>query len=145
MTETSIHPPWWFWSIGVVLLLWGLMGIWFYWIEVTMSDATYVEIYGKELLDVRHRVPAWSISGYAIGVWGGLLGTICLLLRRRWALPFYIASLIGAILGWVWFIMDSAGRATMNNGGWIMFSLVIILCLFSIWFTRSMRSKGIIA
>jgi len=102
MTETSIHPPWWFWSIGVVLLLWGLMGIWFYWIEVTMSDATYVEIYGKELLDVRHRVPAWSISGYAIGVWGGLLGTICLLLRRRWALPFYIASLIGAILGWVW-------------------------------------------
>ena len=144
MAQHLSKAPWWFWLIGLALLLWGFIGIGFYLLEMTMSDADYLETYGEEMMAVRDRLPAWSISGYAFGVWSGLLGTFCLLLRRRWAIPLYIVSFIGAVFGWIWYIIDIAGRATMKNGGWVMFSVVIILCLFSIWFARKMHRKGII-
>lgn len=131
-----------FWLVGALLLVWGLIGISFYLYEVTLSDEKYLEGYGQAMLDIRHRVPAWSMSGYAIGVWAGLVGTICLLLRRRMAQPLYIISFLGAVAGWGWYLIDGPGRKSLENGGWVMLAVVITLCLFSIWWARRKIADG---
>ncbi|MCZ8183908.1 MAG: hypothetical protein O9322_13120 [Beijerinckiaceae bacterium] len=43
-------------------------------------------------------LPAWLSVVFAIGVLGGLAGSIALLMRRRIALPILAASLVGYVL-----------------------------------------------
>ena len=48
--------------------------------------------------------PMWVTALFAIGVFGGALGTLGLLLRKSWARPLLILSLIAVILlfgGWL--------------------------------------------
>jgi len=132
-----------FWVIGALLLIWGLVGVSMYILEMTMSEAAYLEYYGQEAADVRHLIPTWSIAGYAIGVWTGLAGTVLLLLRKSLALWLYFISSLGAITGWGWYIINPKASAMMSaNGGWYMMALVIALCLFSIWWARKNRASG---
>lgn len=41
--------------------------------------------------------PAWVIAAFAIAVWGGALGCLALLLRKKWAMPILLVSLIGIL------------------------------------------------
>jgi len=43
-------------------------------------------------------LPAWISVVFAIGVLGGLLGSVALALRRRVAKPIFAASLVGYLL-----------------------------------------------
>jgi hypothetical protein len=42
--------------------------------------------------------PSWVTAAFAIAVWGGLLGSLALLLRKKWSKPVFLISLL-AILG----------------------------------------------
>jgi len=139
-----VKPPVWYWVIVIILLLWAFVGVTFYYLEQTMSEAKYLEIYGQDLSEMRRRIPTWSTAAYAFGVWGGLLGVIGLLLRRKWATPVYIVSLFGALGAWGWNVADDVGRASLSEGGWVMLVLVIGLCIFQIVFARRMTAKGIL-
>lgn len=144
MSTEGAKPSILFWVVGALLLVWGLIGIAMYCLEVTMSNEAYLENFGAEMLAVRDLVPAWSIGGYAIGVWFGLAGTISLLLRRRLAIPLYIISILGALLGWSWYVFSEIGRSVMAPGSWGMVTLVIALCIFSIWWARRQKSQGVL-
>ncbi len=43
------------------------------------------------------RLNAWVTAAFAIAVWGGLLGCIALLIRKRWARPLLLVSLLGIV------------------------------------------------
>ena len=43
--------------------------------------------------------PFYAQFGWGLGVWGGLVGAILLLMRSRWAVVAFAASLVGAVLG----------------------------------------------
>ena len=146
MNETIDNkPPVWFWVAGVLLLAWGLLGITMYYLEMTMSDEAYLKSYGQAAHDLRDVVPTWSIVGYAVGVWTGLLGTIVLLLRKALASKLYTLSLIGAVFGWIWYVIDARARVMMSeNGGWYMMAVVFALCLFSVWFAHMARSRNLL-
>lgn len=141
----NIKPTKLFWIVGVVLLLFGIMGASGYVLEMTMDEAAYLENYGQAAVDIRPLTPKWSIAGYAIGVWTGLLGSILLLLRKALAVPVYIVSFLGAFLGWSWYVIDPRAHQMMKeSSGWAFMAFVIIACLFSIWWARRQKSKGLL-
>jgi len=143
--ETRVNKaPWWFWLVSILFLLLNLVACWGYWSEMTMSDEAYLEAYGAVMNNLRGETPWWSISGYAIGVWGGLAGSILLLLRKKLCLPFFYASFIGAIVGWSWYIIDIRFRDAMGTPGWVFMILIWLECIFIIWFARKMLVKGIL-
>ena len=144
MSTSLSRAPWWFWAVSLLFLLLNLVACWGYWAEMTLSYEAYLEAYGKVMTDLRGETPWWSISGYAIGVWGGLAGTILLLLRKKLCLPFFYASFIGAIVGWSWNIIDMRFRDAMGTAGWVFMILIWLECIFIIWFARRMRTKNII-
>jgi hypothetical protein len=43
--------------------------------------------------------PLYAQVGWALGVWMGLLGSVLLLIRSRWAVWAFGLSLVGAVLG----------------------------------------------
>ena len=141
----SLQPklPVLYWIIGVLLLLWGVLGVVMYLVEHLLSDEKYLEVYKERAMALRHEVPAWSIAGYAIGVWTGLAGAIALLLRKAVAVKLYWVSLVGAAIGWIWYVIDPRALEIMSlDGGWYMAVIVFALCGFSIWWAGRQKKMG---
>jgi len=141
----TIKAPVWFWVITIIFLLWSLMGCSMYLVEHLMSDASYGESFGQELLDVRGLMPWWAISGYAFGVWGGLVGGILLMLRKKAALSFFYVSLAGAIVGFIPSIFDDRFRSLMGISDWMFMIFIWAVCIAIILFSRRMRTRGILS
>jgi len=143
--ETESHkPPTLFWVIAILFFLWSLVGCAGYLAEHLMSDAAYGEGFGEEMLALRGQTPIWATSAYAVGVWGGLIGAILILLRKKLCLPFLYASFAGAIIGFLPSLINEKFRAVMGGGDWAMMLFIWAVCLFIIWFARKKVAKGIL-
>ena len=92
---TNAVPRWWL-PITILALLWNLVGCMAYLMDVRMTPEQIAALTPaqQELLNGR---PAWAVAASAIAVWGGALGSLGLILRKRWALPVLIASLLGVL------------------------------------------------
>jgi uncharacterized membrane protein len=87
-------------------------------------------------------MPAWQIPVYAVAVWSGLLGAIGLLMRRRWAVPVLLVSLLGAVGTFLPFASVPAVRELATEGDAVAAIIVIALCWTSFWFARHSQQRG---
>ncbi|MFL6763486.1 MAG: hypothetical protein ACJ8FB_13135, partial [Sphingomicrobium sp.] len=87
--------------------------------------------------------PIWAQIGWALGVWMGLLGSVLLLLRSRWAVWSYGLSLIGAILGLGYQLANPMPgvEGFMATG---MPIVIIAVAAFLLWYAWSAQKKGIL-
>ena len=138
-----VKTPLWFWVIVILYILWSFVGCGGYLAEHLMNDAAYSEAFGADMLSLRDFTPLWATAGYAIGVWGGLIGGVLLLLRKKLCLPFFYASFIGAVIGFLPSIFDERFKAVMKTGDYGFMVFIWLICLFIIWFARKMLAKGI--
>lgn len=134
-----------FWIFGGLILIWNGFGCMAYLTDVMLSDEAYRKAYGEAMLAVRENYPAWSIAAYALAVWGGLLAALLLLLRKSWAAPLFVLSLIAAIIGFMWGFTNAEARAAAGSTFWVMPAFVIILGLLEIWWSRKKRADGTIS
>jgi len=82
-TNVKIKPPVWFWIFSVLALLWNLMGVGAYLYDAYEKEAAmapYTEIQ-RSILEGH---PAWVTGAWALAVFGGTLGCIALLLRKKY-------------------------------------------------------------
>lgn len=92
---TRQTPPFMFWAIAIVALLWNLIGCWNYIVQTNPDAVAQMpEVYR---LIVENR-PAWATAGFAISVYGGAVGAILLLLRRKSAPALFVLSLMGSAI-----------------------------------------------
>ena len=92
-TISSVH--WSFWLINVVALLWNIGGAINYLMQTNLEFVSTLPETHRAIIEGR---PAWATGGFAIGVFGGALGSLLLLLRKSTAFYVFIASLIGIIV-----------------------------------------------
>ncbi|GAA4001286.1 hypothetical protein [Sphingomonas humi] len=89
-------------------------------------------------------MPKWQIPVYAIAVWSGLAGAVLLLMRRRWAVPVLLVSLLCAIGTFLPFVTVPAVKALATPANGYAAATVIVLCLLTFLFARSAAAKGIL-
>ena len=144
MSGASRATPWHLWVVGVVALLWNALGCLDYTMTQIQGDAWLANMDPTELqMAWFHGMPAWYDAAWAIGVWGGLLGALLLLLRRRWAMPAFLASLLGWAAGAVYTFGLSNGMEAMGPW-WPMLVVKGGVCAFFVWYARIMGKKGVL-
>jgi hypothetical protein len=89
--------PAWYWVAAVLALLFECLGCFFYLAEVrlTPEQIAMLPLDQAAMLSAR---PAWYYAAFAGAVWVGLTGTVGLLLRRAWAVPALLISLIAVVV-----------------------------------------------
>jgi hypothetical protein len=91
--------PIWLWGVGSFGVAWNLYGLYQFAAGFTPAGrAATTAGMTSALAELYLSLPGWISVVFAIGVFGGLIGSATLLLRRRMALPILAASLIGYIL-----------------------------------------------
>ena len=140
----SVKPSILFWIAGVVFLIWNGFGCFAYLMDQTLSDADYAKAYGDAMASVRDLYPVWATAGYAIAVWGGLLAAILFLLRKKMAVPIFALSLLAAIISFIPGFTMSAFRDAAGPTAWVMPIMVFVLGLIEVFYSRNMRTKGVL-
>lgn len=141
MTNTEeVKPPRWFWIVSVLALLWNLMGVGAYLQQAFMSIED-LEMLTQEQRLLYESQPAWVTGAFAIAVWGGALGCIALLLRKKWAHPVLLISLVGIVaqMSYVFFMSNSF--EVYGPGSAIMPIMIIIIGVALVFFARSATHK----
>jgi hypothetical protein len=124
------RPPAWLRIVGFVALLWNLIGVAFYLGEVGMLGGAFVPP------DPRIEMPNWVTAAYAIGVFGGALGSLGLALLRKWALSLLWISLIALIVDWGW-VMFASGAGIQPLG-----IVVVIVAAVLVWLASIAGKRG---
>ncbi len=138
---TVNRPPTWFWVVGVIALIWNLMGVMAYIMQVTMTDEALAALPEAERLLYENQ-PAWATAAFAVAVWGGALGCVLLLMRKSLAVPVFIASLHGVLVQNFHSFFLSKSWEVFGPGGAAMVVMVIVVAVLLIWLARHSRSQG---
>lgn len=143
--ETDVTPtPWHFWLIGVVALLWNAMGVFDYIMTQTRNEA-YLSSFTAEQLSYYFSFPSWVVAAWAIAVWGGLLGTLLLLMRRRQAVWVFLVSLIAMVTTTFHNYILSDGMEFMGDAFSLGFTAVIFLIALALFlYARAMQKRKIL-
>ena len=144
-SRTPVH----LWIVGVLALLWNAIGVYDY-LMTRMRNTDYLAsmmptVDPNAMLAWVDGFPIWAQAGWALGVWGGLVGALLLLMRSRWAVPAFAVSLVGALLGLGYQIVAApplAGAEGAIND--IMPYVIIVIALALFLYARAMKAKGIL-
>ncbi|WP_298475190.1 hypothetical protein [uncultured Maribacter sp.] len=141
MTTNNVKPPIWFWIVSAIALLWNLAGVGAY------LQHTYMSIEDLEKLSQAERLlyesqPSWVTAAFAIAVWGGALGCIALLLRKKWAKPMLLVSLLGVLAQMAHSFFISNSFEVYGPGAMIMPIMVIIIAIALVFFARKSQDRN---
>ena len=141
--EINNKPSTAYWIISAVLLVWNIIGLMFYYQQSTLTPEIMADA-GLTAQQIAHitNTPAWGHSGYAIAVNAGVLGAILLLLRKAWAVPLFVVSLLGALVQDLDAMVLRDGIEAWGTTALILPVIVVLICLFEIAYSRSAKAKG---
>ena len=141
----AVRTPWHLWVVGVVSLLWNAIGANDY-AQTSLRNEAYLDSMGypAEGLAYIDAFPAWAHAGWALGVWGALIGSLLLLFRARFAVWAFALSIVGIALTTIYEAgAEVPPELAAVQPAW--FPLVLwAIALFLLWYSWSMRAKGVL-
>lgn len=142
-----MKTPWHIWTVGVLSLLWNAGGAYDYVMARTLNP-TYVamipEEFRAEFIGYLDAMPVWASTGWALGVWASVLGSILILMRSRHAVATFVVSLAGLVVNSVYtYGLAETNLAMMAGNSAKLFTAAIVLILVLLtWYSVRQRSLG---
>ena len=130
--------PKWFMVVAVIAFIWNLMGVMAYIMQVTMSPEVLSQMPEAERL-MYENIPAWVTSAFAIAVFGGILGSLALILRKGWAVSLLMISLIAVLVQMYYSFFMTEFVTIGSTSDIIMSILVIIIAILLVIVSRIAR------
>jgi len=143
-TTAETRAPAHLWIVGVLALLWNGFGCFDY-LMTNLKNETYLAQFNAEQLAYMDSLPAWLTGSWAIGVWGGLAGSILLLMRSRWAVWSYGLSFVGAVLSLGYQLLLAPPLAGADAAIYKIMPVVIIFIALGLFlYARAMEKKAVL-
>lgn len=143
-TAVAEPTPKHLWIVGIVSLLWGLMGAMDYLMTQTKNES-YMSQFTPEQLEFFYGFPVWVDASWAIAVWGGVLGSVALLLRKGCAEHVFLASIVAMVATMIHNFGLSNGMEVMGDPFALIFTGVIfVVSILLFLYARAMRSRGVL-
>jgi hypothetical protein len=141
----ATKTPWHLWVVGVVAVLWNVMGVADFTLTQLKSEA-WLKGFTPEQREYIYSFPLWSLIAWGAGVYGGFIGSILLLVRSRWAVAVFRVSLAGAIVTSIYTHgFTDWDKVSGGSAGAVIFSAVIVLIAVLLWFyARAMTRRGVL-
>lgn len=133
--------PRWYLPVAVLALAWNLIGCAAYLKDVTLTPADVAQMSAAQQALHAAR-PAWSVGATAIAVWGGALGCLGLIMRKRWASPFLIASLAAVVVQDISLFMLNGAEASVAPAAMVLQGLVLLIAAGLVLLARTASARG---
>lgn len=136
-----------FWIIGVVSLLWFAYGVYQFVFSLT-ADAESIKPYVDDgvmtqaYADFYLAIPAWVKAAFGVATIGGLLASLCHLLRKKIAIVLFVISIISALIMYVYIFLLSGKVSILPTMDFIIAGMVVVFTSFMIWWSRKKAADG---
>lgn len=139
--DMNNKPPVWFWIVSALALIWNVMGVTAFVMQVTMSAEDMAALPDAERI-LYETTPMWATIAFAVAVFGGAIGCLFLLLRKKWATSMLMASLAGIIVQMIHSFFISNSFEVFGPGSAIMPIMVLLIAILLIWLAQSATKKS---
>ncbi|MGI9317088.1 MAG: hypothetical protein ACR2QW_07135 [bacterium] len=140
-SKNKVSPSVWFWVVSIVALLWYLMDTFAFFMRAFMTQEV-IKTMPENQQHFYQNIPIWVNIVFACEVFGGTLGCIALLLRKKWALVLFVVSIFGVLAQTlnIWFLTDAI--SIMGPPAIVMPLVAVIVGVVMIVFSKSAISIG---
>lgn len=139
-----MNTPAWFKAVAVLALLWNLLGGLALLSDLRLSPEDLASLPEAQQALYAAR-PAWAVAATALAVLGGALGAIGLLLRRSWALPLFVVSLLGILVQDFGLFVLADGARLAGQFAVVMQAVVLVVGIALVWLSRRGIARGWLA
>lgn len=138
---TVSRRPWHLWLIGIIGCLWSSMGVVSF-ILTQMRVEAVMSRFPPQQRAYFESFPWWTVAFWAISVFGGVIGSLLLLLKNRLAFHLLLASVIGAIVFNLGGVFLLGGMDVMRDtGGLGLTAVPIVFAACLAYYARAMSSR----
>ncbi|HWW58250.1 MAG TPA: hypothetical protein VN047_15260 [Sphingopyxis sp.] len=111
-----------------------------------LRDPGYMAAFTPEQQQYFYSFPLWANVGWALGVWGSVLGSILLLMRSRHAVTAFLLSLAGLALSIIYqFGMHYGDLERMFGMFPMVFTAVIVVIVIALYlYARRQAAAGVL-
>lgn len=141
MSDGNNNPPRSFYWIAGVALVWNLMGLGAYVAQVTMTPEALNALPEAERA-LYTDLPSWATAAFAIAVNAGVLGCLLLFLRKSWALPLLVLSLVAALAQQFNTFVLMKALPVVGPVGAVFSASIIVIGVYLIWMANDAKQKG---
>ena len=139
MQKTPVH----LWIVGIISLLWNAMGAFDY-TATQMRLDFYMAQFSQEQLDYFYTFPAWADACWAIAVWGSLVGSLLLLLRKALAAWLFGLAILAMACTSVYNFILSNGAEIMGEGAMVFTVIIWVIALFLYFYSVAMAKRRVL-
>lgn len=142
--STASKAPSWLWAASVLGVLWNLYGVYQYAGTFTQAGkAAMTAGMTASQAALYLSLPEWISVVFAVGVFGGLIGSILLVLRRRAARPVLAASFVGYGLLFAGDVYHGVFAAIPSQ--LVILAVVVLIAAALSWASRSADKRGVLS
>lgn len=138
MTETN-KPATWFWVVSIIALIWNGMGVMAYLGQVMGFGIASMNKAERMFMESR---PGWATGAFAIAVWGGLAGSLLLLIRKKIAATILALSFAGIVVQLFHAFVIADSYQLFGPGAIAMPIMILGYGAYLIYFSRQSAAKG---
>lgn len=132
-----------FWIVAILSLLWNAIGAFDY-----LASQFRLDFYMKEFTEAQlayfYGFPSWAVAAWAFGVWGSIVGSVGLLLRKKWAVWAFAVSLAGVVVNSIYTLVLTNGLEIMGESSPIITMLVWVIAIFLLVYSVAMKKRGVL-
>ncbi|MCB1644910.1 MAG: hypothetical protein KDI36_05635 [Pseudomonadales bacterium] len=127
--------------VGLVAVVWNLLGVSAFLMQMLMTEEDMAALPEAQRA-LYEAIPFWADLAFSVAVFGGLLGAVLLLLRRRLAIVLFAVSLAGIGVQQFQMYVMSDVLAVMGASAAVMPTLVVCAAIMQLWYAVSCRGRG---
>lgn len=141
----SAGLPKWLWGMAGLAVIWNLFGLLAFIAQVSIPAEQMVpeDAANREAqLELLKQMPMWVYVCFGAATLGGTLGSILLMLGRRWALVAFLVSLLGIIGQQAYMFLLSNTFEVMGYGNAVLPLCVLLIGIWLLYVTYSSDRQG---
>ncbi|MEM8815313.1 MAG: hypothetical protein AAGE85_05770 [Pseudomonadota bacterium] len=137
-------PTFSFWVIGAVALLWNLLGLMLYVMQVSTDPELLAAAYTAEQFALIDATPAWATAMTAIATNAGVLASVLLLLRRRASVILFAVSLAAIVVQDIYIFGMTSSVEVFGVQVLVIQSVVLLAAVLLLWYARRTAATGML-
>lgn len=138
---SKINLPKWFYAVVSIALLWNLMGIVNFFMQINLSPEDISALPEAEQA-LMNNTPLWNTIAFALGVFGGSIGCVGLLMRKAWSMMALLVSLVAVIAQMTYWLYFTTAVAVYGNSTYVMPIIVILVAYLLFRLSNNGIKKG---
>ena len=140
MPDNKKPVPRWFTITAVVAIIWNLLGVSAFIMQVLMTPEMLAQLPDAER-ELYESMPAWVLGAFAVAVFGGVLGSLGLALRKVWSLLFLWLSLFAVLAQNAYSFLMSNVLDVYGPQAAVMPALVILIAILLVIIARNANTR----